>query len=990
MPVIVLLGLIVSVASAIPVALQLRTQPRGFVTIFLLETLERFAFFGTRGLLIVYVTQHLLQSNEDAFAIYGAFVGLIVFGPVIGASFGSFIGAARRAVLGGALILAAGYGAIALPSAPGSATLTVNAIEYQIVSEGRITGRQLFLDGNGARRPLEVTEAGLQVIDLPADAPENVALANGEAVTTSPGGILVLALALIVLGSSLLKGNIVVLAGRLFAATDPRRNGAFSLYYYGVNLGAFSASIACAYVATEVGWSAAFGLAAIAMVAGAALFALSRVGLESSPATPQHAKKAATPAPQGAPSRVASPPPVSVSDATWLPARPILRRAISVGVLLVSFALIVVALMARSFPSLAPLVLGCAFIYCVFRWRDPDTRRLLLALVLTSVAVVFWTMFELTGQAFYQLPQANVALPNGVNAGDTQSLNALFILLLSPLCAWIWQRIDQRGGAPNDMFVFGIGLMVTSLGFLAILPGALLTDENARIPFVFLVLIYFLHASGELLIGPLGLSAMTRLAPARLTAFAVAVWFLASGVAQMVGGVVSFAATETVGGQVLDPSASLGATVSVLTRAGLWGLFSGIVVAALSFVITRALQGETPRLTLAPVQAALGRAHASLLKQMTPNPLRGAIARLALGVGGVALLGAVWVNQQPFEPPPSHAAQAVRLSADGATVVTAGAGVRIGAQAIYGHEAAIDALAINGDRLVTVDRNGLVRTTALGAATPARASALERYTEAALHRADQAWLAPLRRWLDWSSGGYTGSRDADNSHDEPRIALVIGVTEYSRGLSSNATCVDDAQSVAEALRRVGFDVRSLINPTREQLSSNVLAFSSEIDGLAYSPVAVIYFCGLGSGLNIAATDATESSTTWIPTDQFMNAFGRRADALGFLWLDADAQAEITRDNVVLTAASQPGERMVTSIGPILADELAASGSWRQMTMAVAGRVALNTNGQQSVLTAASYARSMCFSVCVDAVDAQIGPADPANQRSIPVDAPVPE
>jgi POT family proton-dependent oligopeptide transporter len=227
-------------------------------------------------------------------------------------------------------------------------------------------------------------------------------------------------------------------------------------------------------------------------------------------------------------------------------------------------------------------------VYMIRRCTAIEAQRIVLALILIAAATVFWTLFELAGTALNQFAERNTQLPsNGffsVTAGQTQSFNAGFILIFAPIFAAIWAFLERRKADPNDVMKFSLALVQVGAGFLVLVWGANFADESYRVPLVFLVLLYLLHTTGELCLSPVGLSAMTKLAPAAIVSTVMATWFLSSAGAQALGAqIAKLTATETVGGQVLDPAAALRTYVEVFQMLG-WGAIGlGVLLGAASF-----------------------------------------------------------------------------------------------------------------------------------------------------------------------------------------------------------------------------------------------------------------------------------------------------------------------------------------------------------------------------------------------------------------------
>ena len=224
-----------------------------------------------------------------------------------------------------------------------------------------------------------------------------------------------------------------------------------------------------------------------------------------------------------------------------------------------------------------------------------ERERMMLAMVLVLGSVVFFTLFEQAGTSLNLFAARNVDLM-GVSAAQTQSFNAGFILIFAPIFAALWAWLGARGKDPNPVLKFGFGLLQVGLGFLVVVWAQGMADENYRLPLIMLALLYMLHTTGELFLSPVGLSEVTKLSVASVVSFMMAVWFLASSIAQFVGGLIAGAmGTETVGGQVLDPAAALATSMDGFNKLGWAGVGVGVVFVVLSFFIKHWAHGaNTP------------------------------------------------------------------------------------------------------------------------------------------------------------------------------------------------------------------------------------------------------------------------------------------------------------------------------------------------------------------------------------------------------------
>jgi len=330
------------------------------------------------------------------------------------------------------------------------------------------------------------------------------------------------ALALLICGNGFFKPNISSLVGRLYATDDPRRDSAFTLFYMGINLGAFLAPIACGYLGERIGWHWGFGLAGVGMLLGLFVFLRAQPLLAGLAEPPPRA--------QGA--RVFG----GLSANAWVYLGTVL--AVVVAWQLVQHGVLVGSLL---------IALGVAAFLglCVYLLRLPDAvarGRLGVALLLTAFSVVFWAFFEQTGTSMSLFTDRVVnrsLLGALIPASQFQSVEGLFILLLAPVFSWLWLFLARRRLEPNTPLKFALGTILLGLGFVALYTGAVTSRATGVVPMFWLILCYCLHATGELCLSPIGLSMVTKLAPAGVTGVLMGTWFLAYSFAQYVAALIA-------------------------------------------------------------------------------------------------------------------------------------------------------------------------------------------------------------------------------------------------------------------------------------------------------------------------------------------------------------------------------------------------------------------------------------------------------------------
>jgi len=571
--VVVVAGVFITVLTGIPVLLQLRRHPRGLAVLFFAEMWERFSYYGMRGLLIFYLTEHFLFDDTFANGQYASYTTLVYLLPLVGGYVADRWLGSRKAIAFGALLLVAGHFTMAIEGPAAKETLTYQGHAYSYRLEGRMENRTVCLQvETGCYQVGAAPAGGLAIKGLPAAAPLPPVLAKGSYLESQSRSqpfvdVLYLALALIIMGVGFLKANISSIVGQLYPQGDPRRDPGFTLYYYGINLGAFWASVVCGLLGQTVGWSAGFGLAGIGMLAGFLVFVINKPKLEGRGEPPE-------------PAALVRPVlgPIRLEWAIYLAA---LVGVAVVWVIVRQFALMGWLLLVGWVAALGYLGWEMARVGKVAR------ERLMLALVLIVASIVFFTLFEQAGSSLNQFSERNTALPNNgfwaITPAQTQAFNAGFILIFAPAFAWLWAKLGSVRRDPNPLIKFGLGLLQVGAGFLLLVWGATYADAVFRTPVIFLALAYLLHTTGELCLSPVGLSEMTKLAPARMISTLMAVWFLASSAAQFLAGLVAqTTAAATVGGQVLDPGKALATYTHTFLQIGLVGAVAGVLLLALS------------------------------------------------------------------------------------------------------------------------------------------------------------------------------------------------------------------------------------------------------------------------------------------------------------------------------------------------------------------------------------------------------------------------
>jgi POT family proton-dependent oligopeptide transporter len=335
-----------------------------------------------------------------------------------------------------------------------------------------------------------------------------------------------LGLVLIVVGTGLLKGNISVLVGQLYKPDDKRRDAGFSLYYMGINLGAFLAPLVCGYLGQRIDWHVGFGAAGVGMTFGLIQYVLGArylgdAGLHPVPAASTEA-----------------------SAQLWRRARMwggiTLSTLVAFGALLYAGALPITAGQIADAAGYLLLIATVAFFAWLFfggDWTPEERRRLYVVGLFFLAAALFWSEFEQAGSTLNLF--ADRATRNSVLGWDFpsswfQSVNALFIITFAPVLAWLWVHPGWR--EPSSPVKFSVGLIGVGLGFAILIPPAYASASGALVSPLWLIATYLIHTLAELCLSPVGLSSMTRLAPARVAGLTMGIWFLGAAVGNYIGG----------------------------------------------------------------------------------------------------------------------------------------------------------------------------------------------------------------------------------------------------------------------------------------------------------------------------------------------------------------------------------------------------------------------------------------------------------------------
>jgi POT family proton-dependent oligopeptide transporter len=484
-------------------------HPKGLFVLFFAEMWERFSYYGMRALLIFYLTKHWLFSDEDSGVIYGAYTALVYITPVLGGYLADRYLGQRKAVTYGAVLLTFGHFLMGFEGSGGQDAASLN--------------------------------------------------------------VFWLALAFIIVGSGFLKANISVIVGQLYPRTDVRRDGAYTIFYMGINLGAALGALLCGYLGETYGWSYGFGAAGVGMLLGLIVFILFKPLLlgRGEPLNPEALNKT-----------------VLGIKLEWL------LYLVGLVAVVICWWLVQNQSVVGTLLGIAGAILVAYVLWTAVRKLEPHDRdRIFAAMFLIIGSILFWALFEQAGSSLNLFTDRHVDRA-GVPASVFQSLNAIYIVMLAPLFAWLWTSLGRKGLEPSAAAKFGLGIVQLGIGFLVLVAGSAAAGADSMVPVLFIFLIYLFHTTGELCLSPVGLSAMNRLAPAHLASLIMGTWFFASATGNFVAGLIASATgSEAASGE----GAGREVVMAVYSQIGWIAIGVGVAVVVISPLIKKLMHLDTLR-----------------------------------------------------------------------------------------------------------------------------------------------------------------------------------------------------------------------------------------------------------------------------------------------------------------------------------------------------------------------------------------------------------
>ncbi|MEV3990229.1 oligopeptide:H+ symporter [Streptomyces sp. NPDC049837] len=468
-------------------------HPRGLATLFLTEMWERFSYYGMRALLVYY----LVSGGADA-------------------------------------ATGSQGGGLAMTAATATAIYSVYvSMVYLMAMPGGWFGDRVW----GARKTVAIAGAVIMVGHLSLALP-------GQA-------MFFVGLILVAAGSGLLKANISTMVGHLYdGPEDPRRDGGFTLFYIGINLGAFVAPFVIGTVGKEHNWHLGFALAALGMGLGLLQFLLGTRHLS--------------------PKSNIVPNPLSPEER-----RTILLKVTGAVLAVAVFYGVVVAIGAFTLNwalvplTLAGLVIPVAVLVRIKRDKElssTEQSKMNGYIWFFVAAAIFWMIYDQGGSTlslFADDKTADTVFGFAFSATWYQSLNPLFVMALAPVFAWLWLWLARKNQEPNTIVKFAMGLVLVGASFFVFIVPMGMAGDGTKVSPMWLVSIYMIQTIGELCLSPVGLSVTTKMAPQKYASQMMGVWFLAVTAGDCTTGLLSLAGVDLNGTGIIAMEASLAAAAGL-------------------------------------------------------------------------------------------------------------------------------------------------------------------------------------------------------------------------------------------------------------------------------------------------------------------------------------------------------------------------------------------------------------------------------------------
>lgn len=387
---------------------------------------------------------------------------------------------------------------------------------------------------------------------------------------------LLMGMAVIITGNGFFKANISSIVGRLYEDGDPRRDSGFTIFYIGINLGAFLATTVVAEVGAKFGYEYGFGLAGIGMLIGAVVFIFGQKHYQGH-GFPPDKDKLMKPS-FGPLSRLHI---VILGTLATIPLfYLLLNNSDIVGYLLAGTAAYVLYLL----------------LFAGIKGGKVLRDRMIILILLMFFNIVFWACFEQAGSSLTLFADRNVnrvVFGYTIGAATTQFFNPLYILIFGSIFSVMWVKLSKIGKNPNIPMKFGLGIVQLGLGYLVVWLMSGFVSPEYTLPLVTLVFLYMLHTTGELFLSPIGLSMVTKLAPKHMTGMVMGAWFLSIAGANYVAAILAQLTGAEHGADGVEATAqqSLNQYVDIYTQMGLITVGIGLLLVIISKPLNKLMHG---------------------------------------------------------------------------------------------------------------------------------------------------------------------------------------------------------------------------------------------------------------------------------------------------------------------------------------------------------------------------------------------------------------
>lgn len=529
-------GLPMSTTSASLARDELFGHPKGLFVCFMTEMWERFSFYGMKALLLLYLVKHHLFAQADGTLLLGTYAGLAYALPLLGGLLADRYLGMRKAVLFGGILLVLGQLGMAYTGSAATGATPENAV------------RDAFA--------IQVMYASLALIGV---------------------------------GVGFLKPNISTIVGRLYADDDPRRDSGFTIFYMGINVGAFLSSLIVAWIGEKVGWGYGFALAGVMMALGLVQFVIGQKHLHG------HAEPAD-------PTLLRAPVLAGLSREWLIYAGGLLLTVIVWQVLQtrIDFGPLTRMMGGHqvTLTEVVAVLMGAAlyiwFAILMFSGLSRiEKGRMTMLMALITVSALFWGLYEQTYGPWVLMADIGMDRTTfGIEwtAGQTTAIGALFVILFSFPFAWLWPKLDKAGLNPSYPAKFAWGLVFCGLSFGILAYAAANPGESGKTSLWWMILAYAVLVVGEMVLSPVGLSAVTRLSIPRVVGLMMGAWFLFSAFGEIIAGRLgTWAAIEPDASGNYDVAAALALYADVFTDM----MWIGVAAGALLLLATPLLNRLT-------------------------------------------------------------------------------------------------------------------------------------------------------------------------------------------------------------------------------------------------------------------------------------------------------------------------------------------------------------------------------------------------------------